>query len=300
MKYSFLHFIDSKTLREMLRGKQLEPAIECILIAQGKKQPLRAKLEALQERYDSFSEAQFAKGFYHVGNTEYADDDTPFKMRLRCYIDLMSEMLKQAYHSENKTYYQCPESHDLRVSTFGSFAQATEYFKENDCYCIIKNQINSPKESAIVLDLNCNQEITEIRTTHDILQFDLTDAYAAIPHSYQVGDLIRWENDYCVVMQAEHLKEKPNWLNRADATDMQLYCFGYSVCESNPLFGSFDHCHVPILQAEIVRPAELPHVQQPLLALSLLMRGKLRISDFLESYSNGGLVELMKYYRGNQ
>ena len=33
MKYNVLDFIDSNTLREMLRGKQLEPTIECILIA---------------------------------------------------------------------------------------------------------------------------------------------------------------------------------------------------------------------------------------------------------------------------
>ena len=34
MKYNALDYIDSDTMLEMLRGKQMEPAVECILIAQ--------------------------------------------------------------------------------------------------------------------------------------------------------------------------------------------------------------------------------------------------------------------------
>ena len=44
MKHDVLTFIDSDTLREMLRGKELAPAIECILIAQSRKQPLSGVL----------------------------------------------------------------------------------------------------------------------------------------------------------------------------------------------------------------------------------------------------------------
>ena len=57
MKYNIIDFMDSDTLREMLRGKQLEPAIECILIAQSEKQSMEHKLAALSERADAYSDA---------------------------------------------------------------------------------------------------------------------------------------------------------------------------------------------------------------------------------------------------
>lgn len=43
-------FIDSDTLREMLRGKELAPALECILFAQSRKWGLAKEQNALTVR----------------------------------------------------------------------------------------------------------------------------------------------------------------------------------------------------------------------------------------------------------
>ena len=63
MKTSVLDFIDSDTLREHLKDQTLEPAIECILIAHSLKCSIEKKLEALKERYDTYSEEDFNKTF---------------------------------------------------------------------------------------------------------------------------------------------------------------------------------------------------------------------------------------------
>lgn len=47
MKHDVLDFIDSNTLREMLRSKEIAPAVECILIAKSRKQSLKTKLECI-------------------------------------------------------------------------------------------------------------------------------------------------------------------------------------------------------------------------------------------------------------
>lgn len=60
---NIIDFIDSKTLRSHLEGKELSPAVECILISQSCNQPLLRKISALQERYNSFSESEFKREF---------------------------------------------------------------------------------------------------------------------------------------------------------------------------------------------------------------------------------------------
>ena len=65
MKRSLLDFIESNTLRQQLSGQQLEPAIECILISRCSIRKLTEKLEALQERYDTYSADDFKKGVYN-------------------------------------------------------------------------------------------------------------------------------------------------------------------------------------------------------------------------------------------
>lgn len=59
MKTSVLDFIDSETLREHLSKQTLEPAIECILIAQSREKSIFEKLEALKERCETYSYEPF-------------------------------------------------------------------------------------------------------------------------------------------------------------------------------------------------------------------------------------------------
>ena len=65
MKTSVLDFIDSDTLREHLRNQTLEPAVECILIVRSRRCSIEKKLEALKERYDTYSKEDFNKGTYY-------------------------------------------------------------------------------------------------------------------------------------------------------------------------------------------------------------------------------------------
>ena len=136
MKYSVLQFIDSKTLRSHLQEKTLEPAIECIVIAQSKKQSLRAKLEALQERYDAYSKAQFEEGIFHVGGIECEDDETPFKELLGKYIEKMSEEFKRATVASEGDVYECVVDGYSSVRIFDTFEKAAEYCREEELCCI--------------------------------------------------------------------------------------------------------------------------------------------------------------------
>ena len=157
--------------------------------------------------------------------------------------------------------------------------------------------INSPISETTYYYLNDEQQIVHIFPSDHIRMFDISDAFAAIPHEYHVGDIIYAHDDYYVLMGSDQLTEKPKWLNHADITDMQLYCFGYSPRIHNPFEGIFGHYHIPVLEAELANVNDLPKEQQPLLALSLVVQDKMRLSDFLEAYSNGMLNDLMKYHR---
>ena len=296
MRYSVSDFIDSDTLRSHLQEKTLEPAIECILIAQSEAQPLQKKLEALQERYDTYSNGQFAEGIYHAG------DQGSFKDQLGCFIIRMREELERTEtpDDESGAFVYYGDDGDYNCGVFDSFKAACEMIEPGRAV-IVKQKTNAPDYPRTVYVMN-TQEINRIILSDDSLLFDLPEAYAEIPHEYRAGDIItsRRTGDHYVLMHAEHLTEKPQWLNRSDYSDMQLYCLRFTESPCHTGGGSFDHCHVRILDAEIEDFSALPQEQQPLLALSLVIQEKMRLSDFLEAYSNGMLHDLMKYYRDHR
>ena len=86
MKTPVLDFIDSDTLREHLSNQTLEPAIECILIVHSRKCSIQKKIEALKERYDTYSEEEFNKGTYYCREKD-------FKSALKEYIDSTEKVL---------------------------------------------------------------------------------------------------------------------------------------------------------------------------------------------------------------
>lgn len=294
MRYSVSDFIDSDTLRSHLQEKTLEPAIECILIAQSEAQPLSKKLNALQERYDTYTEAQFAEGIYHTS------DNGSFKEQLGCYITRMREELTRTEKADDEAgeyLYVCDDG-DYPGGVFDSFEKALNCCKALG-YCraiITREKVNAPDTNRIAYVIN-TPDIIRILMPKDSLLFDLPEAYAEIPHEFQVGDIVEWFNGNCsVIMNADHLTEKPEWLAHADSSDMKMDCLGLSTTFYHECGGAFHHEQIPILWAERVSN-KLSNDFQPLLALSLVVLNKLSLSDFLEAYSNGMLNDLMKYHR---
>ena len=194
MRYSVSDFIDSDTLRSHLQKKTLEPAIECILIAQSEAQPLQKKLEALQERYDAYSNGQFAEGIYHVGGIDCEMDETPFKERIRLFIAAMRTALRQIEQPADygKIYMVLDENDGSPDGIFDSFNQAAAYCGELEYETarIIRFAVNDPDGPGAVYQLNDQQEISIIRISADFYPYDLPFAYAEIPHEYRAGDII--------------------------------------------------------------------------------------------------------------
>ena len=75
---------------------------------------------------------------------------------------------------------------------------------------------------------------------------------------------------------------------------MTQICVCYYNDKVHSCGGSFGHEHIPLLKAEICSEEELPEEQKPLLAISRLFKEKIRIVDFLESYSNRDMDYLVK------
>lgn len=297
MKYDVLQFIDSDTLREMLRDKELAPAVECILIAQSRKQPLTKKLEALTERAETYTNAEFRTGVYNLRDCENFAD------ALRKYIVVMQQALQEKDAVSEDYIYQAYTDLDLSNAVFTSFAAASNYLRreiidgmiEDECYEIIRRKINDSAAYPVVYLLNGNCEILSVRICNSEDLY-IEEAFAELPHTYQVGDIIAYQEDYYVIANVNRADENTRWLKHADYTDISLYCFEYSPDSSHSCSGTFGHAHIPLMQAERLQQDVLPCDMRPLIGFSMLMKGEMKNTDFLESYSNGALEELMHYY----
>lgn len=297
MKYNVLDFIDSDTLREMLRGKQLEPATECILIAQCKKQSMKKKLAALQKRYQIYSPMEFQKGVFHLRET------TDFADALNRYITEMDKYLHLTDTVSTEYIFQIQYEFALHNHTFASFAEAVSYLKSTDADAedcqIIRRKLYDTRELPICYHMNEQFEIAAIKL-YDEFDWNIENAFAELPHEYQVGDIVQYRDDYYVLANVCRATKETRWLSRADYGDMSLYCFGYYPDKLHSCGGSYGHAHIQVLQAERISLAELPQEMKPLLAFSLLLKDEMKITDFLESYSNGMLFDLMQYYERKQ
>ena len=297
MKYDVLQFIDSDILREMLHGKELAPAVECILIAQSRKQPLTKKLEALTERAETYTDAEFRTGVYNLRDCENFAD------ALRKYIAVMQQALQEKDAVSEDYIYQAYTDLDLSNAVFTSFAAASNYLRreiidgmiEDECYEIIRRKINDSAANPVVYLLNGDCEILSVRLRYSEDLY-IEEAFCELPDKYNIGDIIQYQDDYFVIASVIHADNHTRWLTNADYGDMSLYCFRYYPDKLHSCGGSFGHYHVPILQTEMAKPEDLPENMKPLTALSLMLKGEMKITDFLESYSNGALEELMYYY----
>ena len=294
MQYDVLDFIDSGTLREMLREKKLEPAVECILIAQCSKQSMKNKLAALTEREKVYSDKDFQAGVYHLR------DSDSFADSLRRYITEMQNKLDLAETACDDCFFQVIAEDERHSHAFHSYSEAVQYIRSSGPPYesrIMRGKLNDTDESLFCYFLNDDLEISNILHFEDY-DWNIEEAFMDLPDDYQVGDIVQDLNHHAfyVIAHIEHATKETCWLKYADYGDMSLYCLGYYPNTMHSCGGSFGHVHNNILQMELANPADLPNKMKPLLALSLLLKGKMRITDFLESYSNRALPEMMRYY----
>lgn len=292
MKYDILQFIDSDTLREMLREQTLAPAMECILIAQSKKQPMKMKLEALTERAEAYADEAFRTGVYNLR------DSDDFADALRKYIAAMQRALQLTESPAAKYVYLVQESSLSQETAFTSFAAAAKTLRheidDDETGNILRRKLDDPAATPIIYTLNAAGEIVSVSVYEDN-DWNIEYAFAELPHTYQTGDIIEYNDEFYVVANVSYADENTRWLKHADDTDMSLYCFGYSPDKSHSCGGTFGHFHVPLLAAERAKPDDLPFDMRPLKGFSLLMKGEMKNTDFLESYSNGQLDDLICY-----
>ena len=295
MKYSVLEFIISETLRSQLQNKVLPPAVECILISQDPIQPLGKKLEALQERYDAYSEAQFAEGIYHISANR------SFKELLGNFIIRMREEMNPRDDESGSFIYICDDG-DYHGGSFDFLEKAMK--RCVDCEygraVIIKQKINEPGYPNTVYVMN-TPEINRI-FVHDenSFMFDLPEAFAEMPHDFHEGDIIYDKlggADYLVIVNAHNQTENPDWLAKADFSDMKLECLGLYF---DRFGGRFCRRKVPLINAELVKSTDFPREYLPLRALSLVIQKKVELSDFLIAYSNESLAYLIDENFGKQ
>ncbi|MBR3420139.1 MAG: hypothetical protein IKG82_15755 [Oscillospiraceae bacterium] len=163
MKYDVLDFVDSNTLHEMLRGKEIAPAVECILIAKSRKQSLKLKLEALTERAEVYTDADFDAGIYNI-----PDYTGSFSELLKIYISKMRNALEKADSTEEGYVFQAILDFAEHKDIFTSWADAVscvhngyidEDTDEEPCG-IIRRKINGNAHDTIMYTLNKKYEIT--------------------------------------------------------------------------------------------------------------------------------------------
>mgnify|MGYP003293275232 CR=1 FL=1 len=298
MKTSVFDFIESNTLRQHLSGQVLEPAIECILISHCCTCTINDKLEALQERYDTYSADDFKKGIYN-------SDANDFKRTLKEYIEFKQGLLKNIYDTtlsvEILSVFEL-FGDDITVEgticlNLDKTIEIAKQMLDEESYCtIIKKRCDYVDNERIIIKLNSQKEIFDVSTfKHDIAECNLQNAYALIPHKYKIGDIIKCSNIYAVVSDVKRYRMLPeNFKSRSDS-DMTLYCMSYKKDIKHSLGGSFSCYRFPILSIEICSESDFIDIPKPLIAYSKTLKGEYKFADFIEMYSNGQIEDLLKW-----
>ena len=222
MKTSVLDFIDSDTLREHLSNQTLEPAIECILIVRSRRCSIEKKLEALKERYDTYSEEEFNKGIYNCREKD-------FKSALKEYIDSTEKVLDDMYRPDSNHVYNAHATDDIGFhGSFDTLEAAIDGIKNSHSgneFCIVKAKINEFENvTDITALINEQGEPYDMWNLYnDRINFSIFSSYAWIPHRYAIGDIVVFtcDNTFGVVVEDNKCPIKTKDL---DSNDMTMRC----------------------------------------------------------------------------
>lgn len=287
MKTSILDFIDSDTLREHLRNQMIEPAIECILIVHSRNCSIEKKLEALKERYNTYSAEDFNKGTFYCREKD-------FKSALKEYIDSSGKVLDDMYRPDNNHIFSAHATDNIGFhGTFNTFEAAIDEVKKNHYeneFCIVKARINEFENvTDITALINENGEPYDLWNLYnDRIGWSLYGAYAWIPHRYATSDIVvfTYDNTFAVVVEDNRSPIKTTGL---DMNDMTVRCvvFEKNACHSSG--GVFIQRDFSLLRIESCKESEMEECPKELIRLSHLIKGGISAAEFLEEYSNGNI-----------
>ncbi len=275
-------FIDSATLREMLEGKELPPAVECILISKSTCRSLSDKINAIRERLDAHSDEEF-----ELGNYEWHLND--FRKGAENYIQELYLSLNCLKIKHSDTVFVIEDKYSpYDGAVFDNMDDAYRKARasaEPDEYYSISERIKNTRHCPTRFDINPHGNIYSINTRDLEWTEELHHAFADVPHDYKVGDIIRYCDKYAVITDLKPYVKKERRVP-LDDTDMSLFCMEFVNDEFHSCGGAFGHIHVPILKAEMAEPSEYQRIPKPLLMLRSVLIGEMRLSDFIEIYSN--------------
>ena len=284
MKTSVLDFIDSDTLREHLKDQTLEPAIECILIVRSRRCSIEKKLEALKERYDTYSAEDFNKGTYYCREKD-------FMSALKEYIDSTENVLADMYRPDNNHVYNAHDRDDIAFhGTFETFEAAIDGIKNSytgNEFCIVKARINEFENvTDITALLNDQGEPYDIWNQYnDRINFSIFSSYAWIPHRYAIGDIIVFtcDNTFGVVVEDNKC---PLTTTNLDINDITLRCMIFEKKDYHSCGGVFIRRDFSLLRIESCKESWMDQCPKELIRFSQFIKGGISAAEFLEEYSN--------------
>ena len=282
-----LDFIDSPTLGEMMKSRDVPPAIECILIAQSDRRSITDKAAAICERLDKYTDEDFEEGIYHC----------PFDNFRECaerYVAHIKKAEKLINEQEPDVVYVIKCLDGIYDGSVWDSYQEAQYLARHgirgEC-TIIRRKINS-----CIPDMK--YYLNKMKVIIDVWSRDLDEdeslrfSCAELNDDYKTGDIVCYSdgyyNKYAVVASDHHFESKDS-ISYSDFTDMSLYCLEFVEYDEH---GCFSHEQIPILKARLVNVDELPPEQKQLKDLSRTLKGKVPFADFIEAYSMGYLDQV--------
>ena len=266
----------------MMEGKELSPAVECILISQSTCRSLDDKIKAIRERLDAHSDKELAAGEYEWHNKDFRKRAEQYLL----YLTIALNCLKVAHdgtvfviENENSPYDGAIfDNWDDAFKIARSTAEPDEYYRiservRNSLRCLNRYNIN-PQDEIYGIDVYNMQHEEELH-----------HAFAEIPHNYKIGDIISYGNKYAVITELTTYKNKAR-TKPLDDSDMSFYAMQFGSLDFHSCGGAFGHIQVPILKAEMADLSDYPGCPKPLRMLSNVLTGKMSIPDFIELYSN--------------
>ena len=157
---------------------------------------------------------------------------------------------KSFSQSDNEVYIIDADCLIIDKSVFKTFEAAVNVVRnklDDDEGCIIiKRNTDESRYNEMRIYLNNKKEIYDIdfwdsNETGFDTEFSIQNAYAELPHLYKVGDILRYREEYAVIVNVGRYETLPDYKKHSDDTDMCLLCLGYYVDRAHSCGGSFCH-----------------------------------------------------------
>ena len=180
MKYTVGDVYRIQSYKDYFSKTSLLPSIECIMIAKSTF-PIEAKIAALSERYEAYSDAEFEVGDYHF----MFDNGRDFKRRLGLYIDCLKEKIGLIHKHVPGVHYEVDlynDYGDIDETRFPSFYKALQYAKEKyweDYFKIVRYNDNDEFDT-VIYEITYDFQVYDFSCL-DMWQFDISDASCKLP-----------------------------------------------------------------------------------------------------------------------